>query len=132
MSWWWWRWWPWWWRWSSSSYSSHPTGSQCVVSLADKCLMYNGLRWDCSSGGSRGENHPPTPHPFFYQNEAQRAKKHFLGDRALPLSQDLDDCPPPPPYLKVWICHCADWWKKHWIMKRMIFFITVIISHAFK
>ena len=58
--------------------------------------MYNGLRWDCSSGGSRRENHPPTPPPFFYQNEAQRAKKHFLGDRARPLSQDLDDCPPPP------------------------------------
>ena len=66
--------------------------------------MYNGLWWDCSRGGSRGEA-PPRP-PFFDQNEAQRAKKKFWGDRALPLSQDLDD--PPPPYLKVWICHCAD------------------------
>ena len=35
------------------------------------------------------------PPPFFDQNEAQRAKKNFLGDRALPLSQDLDDPPPP-------------------------------------
>ena len=51
---------------------------------------------DC--GGSAavadpGERTTPPP-PFFYQNEAQRAKKNFLGDRALPLSQDLDDPPP--------------------------------------
>lgn len=53
---------------------------------------------DC--GGSAavadpGERTTPPP-PFFYQNEAQRAKKNFLGDRALPLSQDLDDPPPRP------------------------------------
>ena len=68
---------------------------------------------DCggiAAGADPGRAPPP---PFFDQNEAQRAKKNFLGDRALPLSPDLDDPPsPPPPYLKVWICHCADWWEK--------------------
>ena len=33
------------------------------------------------------------------------ARKFVFGDRP-PLSQSLDDCSPPPPYLKVWICHC--------------------------
>ena len=66
--------------------------------------MYNGLWWDRSRGGSRGEAHPPPP-PFFDQNEAQRAKKIFWGDRALPLSQDLDD---PPPLSEGLDLHCAD------------------------
>ena len=33
------------------------------------------------------------PPQFFDRNEVQRAKNNFLGDRALPLSQDLDDPP---------------------------------------
>ena len=41
------------------------------------------------------------PHPpalFFEQNEAQRAKKFFGGDQALPsFSQGLETQPPPPP-----------------------------------
>ena len=41
----------------------------------------------------RIQGREPPPPPFFYQNEAQRAKKIFLGDRALHLSQDLDDPP---------------------------------------
>ena len=49
---------------------------------------------DCggiAAGADPGERPPPPP--FFDQNEAQRAKKKFGGDRALPLSQDLDDPP---------------------------------------
>ena len=36
-----------------------------------------------------------------------RPPKNFFGDRAPLLSQGLDDRPPPLPYLKVWIRHCA-------------------------
>ena len=53
--------------------------------------MYNGLWWDCSRGGSRGE---PPPH-FLTKMRPKGPKKKFWGDRALPLSQDLDDPPPP-------------------------------------
>ena len=54
----------------------------------------------------RGPGGPPPL--FFDQNEARGAKKIFW-DPALPLSQGLDDRTPPPPlpYLKVWIHHCA-------------------------
>ena len=30
----------------------------------------------------------------------------FLLETASPLSKGLDDRPPPPPHLKVWILHC--------------------------
>ena len=34
------------------------------------------------------------------QTETQRTEKHFFGDRPPPLSQGLDDQPPPPtPYI---------------------------------
>ena len=48
----------------------------------------------------------PRPQPLLCleQNEARTAGKYVFGDR-LHLSQSLDDCPPPP-YVKVWICHC--------------------------
>ena len=39
------------------------------------------------------------------QTEARRAENKFLGDPVHPLSQGLDDSPPPPPYLNVWIRH---------------------------
>ena len=38
------------------------------------------------------------PPLFFDQNETQRAEKNFFGDRT-PLSQGLDERPPPPPTL---------------------------------
>ena len=41
---------------------------------------------------------------FLDQTEARRAPQKFL-ETAPPLSQGLDDCPPPPPYLTVWIHH---------------------------
>ena len=49
---------------------------------------------DCG-GIAAGANPGRAPPPFFDRNEAERAKNNFLGDRALPLSQDLDDLPPP-------------------------------------
>ena len=54
-------------------------------------------------GGARGAQTPPGP-LFLDQTEAQRAEKNFLGDRPPRLSKGLDN---PPPYLKVWICHCT-------------------------
>ena len=42
----------------------------------------------------------PRPPLSLAQTEARRAKKNFFRDRAPPLSQGLDDRPPPP-YLKV-------------------------------
>ena len=63
---------------------------------------------DCggfAAGADPGERPTPPPPPFFDQNEAQRAKKIFWGDRALPLSQDLDD---PPPLSEGLDLHCAD------------------------
>ena len=62
---------------------------------------------DCGGivAGADPGGRPPPPR-FFDQNEAQRAKKIFLGDRALPLSQDLDD--PPPPLSEGLDLHCAD------------------------
>ena len=48
---------------------------------------------DCG-GIAAGADPGERPPPFFDQNEAQRAKKKLGGDRALPLSQNLDDPPP--------------------------------------
>ena len=45
---------------------------------------------------ARGDR-PPL---FLDQTEDQRVEKKFFSDRP-PLSQGLDDHPPPPPYLKV-------------------------------
>ena len=50
----------------------------------------------------------PPPPPFFDQNEAQRAKKNFGGDRALPLSQDLDDPPPVSEGLDLPLCRLME------------------------
>ena len=47
---------------------------------------------------------PTLPPIFLDQTKAQKAKK-FFSETAPPLPQGLDDCPPPPHYLKVWICH---------------------------
>ena len=47
----------------------------------------------------------PAPPLFLDQTESQKAEKNFIGDRAPSSSQDLDDCPPLAPYLKVWIRH---------------------------
>ena len=52
--------------------------------------------------GPGGARSPPLI--FFFQNEARRAEKIYFGDRRPPLSQGLDD-QPPPPYLMVWIRH---------------------------
>ena len=49
----------------------------------------------------------PAPPLFLDQTEAWRAEKKFFLDHSSPLFQGLDDRPPPPLYLKVWICHCA-------------------------
>ena len=55
-------------------------GRQCVLSLANKCSMFNGLWWDCSSGGSRGE---PTPH--FLTKMRPKGPKKFFGRPGPPL-----------------------------------------------
>ena len=44
--------------------------------------------------GPGGARSPPLI--FFFQNEARRAEKIYFGDRRPPLSQGLDDQPPPP------------------------------------
>ena len=55
----------------------------------------------------------PAPPPLFLdQTEAQRAEKIFLGHRPAPLSQGLDD-PPPPLYLKVWFRRCLHTHSPH-------------------
>ena len=46
---------------------------------------------------ARGDRPPPL---FLDQTEDQRVEKKFF-ETAPPLSQGLDDRPPPPPYLKV-------------------------------
>ena len=52
----------------------------------------------------------PVADPLFLdQNEAQRAEKKIF-EAPPPLSQGLDDLPPP--YLKVWICQCIPIRKK--------------------
>ena len=55
-----------------------------------------------------GEEHGGAGPPLFLdQNEARRAEKNFFEACPHPLSPGLDDrpTPPPPPYVKVWICH---------------------------
>ena len=52
---------------------------------------------------------------FLDQTEAQRAQKIFWGGTGPPLSKVLDD--PPPPHLKVWICHCHWLTYKEWSWK---------------
>ena len=58
-----------------------------------------------TSGGSRGgAPRGPAPAPLHLdQNEARRAEEKNWSPGP-PLSQGLDDRPPPP-YLKVWIRH---------------------------
>ena len=46
--------------------------------------MYNGLWWDCSSGGSRGQHPPPPPH-FFTKMRPERPKKIFWETEGLDL-----------------------------------------------
>ena len=53
----------------------------------------------------KGPGRPSLPPLCLEQNEARTAGKFVFGDRSPPLSQSLDGCPPPP-NLKVWICHC--------------------------
>ena len=45
----------------------------------------------------RGPGGPPPPPLFLDQTEARRAEKNFFWDRGPPLSQGLDDRPPPSP-----------------------------------
>ena len=48
------------------------------------------------SGGSRGEARGAQVPPLFLdENEVRRAEKNFFGRPSPPLSQGLDDCPPP-------------------------------------
>ena len=67
-----------------------------VLDLGGGSLVTN-----TSCGSRGGARRGPAPTPLFLdQNEARRAdKKNF--ESAPPLSQGLDE--PPPPYLKVWI-----------------------------
>ena len=62
-----------------------------------------GSRGGARGGGGGGGRAPPS---FLDQTEARRTEKNFLRDLPPPLSKGLDDRPPPPPYLKVWIRHC--------------------------
>ena len=67
-----------------------------------------GLLMRCS-GGTRGGAWGPALPPliiFLEQTEARMAEKKFFW-RQSPLSQGLDEPPPPHPYMKVWICHCV-------------------------
>ena len=53
-----------------------------------------------------GPGGPGLPPPLFLdQTKAPRAEKKAFKTAAPPLSQGLDDRPPP--YLKVWIRHCS-------------------------
>ena len=67
-------------------------------------LGWGSLVTNTSCGSRRGAQRGLAPTPLFLdQNEARRAgKKNF--ESGPPLSQGLDD-PPPPPYLKVWTRH---------------------------
>ena len=50
---------------------------------------------------------PGDPLPLFLdQTEVRRAEKNFL-ETVPPLFKGLDDLPPSPRYLKVWIRHCT-------------------------
>ena len=55
-----------------------------------------------SRGGARGTRLPPY---FWTKLRPQGPKKRLLRPPPSPLSQGLDDRPPP--YLKVWIRHCS-------------------------
>ena len=59
-------------------------------------------------GRGPGGRRPPL---FLTKTEARRAKKKFLetGFPPPPLARGLNDRPPPPPYLNVWIRHCYGW-----------------------
>ena len=62
------------------------------------------MQWQIQGRGPGG-GAPPSP-LFLDQTEARRAGKFFFFSPGPPLSQGLDDRPPPqPPYLKVWIRH---------------------------
>ena len=52
-----------------------------------------------------GEAPPPSQPNFIDQTEARTAVKICGGGVSPSLSKGLDDRPPPPPYLKVWIRH---------------------------
>ena len=68
-----------------------------VLDLGGGSLVTN-----TSCGSRGGAQRGPAPTPLFLdQNEARIAEKSF--ESAPPLSQGLDE--PPPPYLKVWIHH---------------------------
>ena len=61
-----------------------------------------------NSGRSRGEAWEAQA-PSYFQTKLRpnpKGQKNFLGDWDPPLSHNLDDRVPPPPYLKVWIRHC--------------------------
>ena len=69
-----------------------------VLDLGGGSLVTN-----TSCGSRGGAQRGPAPTPLFLdQNEARRADKKILSPPP-PLSQGLDE--PPPPYLKVWIRH---------------------------
>ena len=71
-------------------------------SLYQRIDQYSELYVSTCSVAVRGRPAPPPP-LFFEQNEAQRAKKIFLGDQALPpFSQGLESQPPPPAPTLIW------------------------------
>ena len=57
---------------------------------------------DCSVANPGKRHGGPAPRPFIFR---PKGLKKFFDTAPPPLPQGLDDRPPPP-YLKVWICHC--------------------------
>ena len=57
-------------------------------------------------GGARGAQTAPPPPLIFSPNWVPKGRKKFFWRPPPPprLSKGLDN---PPPYLKVWICHCT-------------------------
>ena len=76
------------------------------IAVVGKFQIILKLELQCQIQG-RGPGCPPPPPLFFDQNEAQRAEKHFFGDRPSPPYLRVWMTAPLPPYLKVWICHCT-------------------------
>ena len=76
------------------------TSPRLILTSPKKLLMsnsYSGKVVDLGESPRR-----PTPTPLIFRSN----RKNFFGDRPpSPLSQGLNDRPPPP-YLKVWIRHC--------------------------
>ena len=78
-----------------------------ILRIASKCQKSVGVHeLNCCSGGSRGEARGTRPPPYFSTKMRSEGPKQIFLETGPPLSQALDDRPPPPPYLKVWIRNC--------------------------